>query len=74
MKSSQSKYASRKKVPNQWRDMTISESNMAACLEQFLHQTTHLAKDEDVERIVVGDLANGFYPLAVAVQKKAKGS
>lgn len=76
MKSSQSKYSSRKKTPvkNQWRDLTISEANMTAALEQFLHQTTHLAKDEDVERIIVGDLANGFYPLAVAVHKKEKGS
>lgn len=70
MKSSQSKYASRKPATkNEWQDKTISEANMTAALAQFLVQMSIVPRTAEVERVIVGDLANGLYPLAVLVTK-----
>lgn len=81
MKSSQSRYARKregssaadaKRKPlekNEWEDMTISEANMTAAIAQFMVQMSLVPKTVDVERVIVGDLANGFYPLAVLTTK-----
>lgn len=71
MKSSQSKYAKKRPATdkNEWQDLTISEANMTAALAQFLVQMSIVPKTVDVERVIVGDLAKGFYPLAVLVTK-----
>lgn len=69
MSLEKSKYA-RKKVPkNTWIERTISEANMTAALAQFLVQMSDIPKSKDIERIVVGDLANGLYPLAVLTKE-----
>jgi len=68
MKLSQSKYATQKAEPNAWKDMTISEANMTAAIGQFMQQMSIVPKTKDVERIIVGDLANGLYPLAVLMR------
>lgn len=74
MKSSQSKYAKRQPVEkNTWQDRTISEANMTAALAQFLVQMSIVPRTVDVERVIVGDLANGFYPLAI-LTAKGKGA
>lgn len=73
MSLSRSKYAKKEPMPsNDWQDKMISEANMTAALAQFLVQMSIIPKTKDVERIVVGDLANGFYPLAI-LTKSAKG-
>lgn len=74
MRSSESKYASKKSKPepnkNTWLDHMISEANMTAALSQFLVQISAIPKTKDIERIVVGDLANGLYPLAILTRSK----
>lgn len=68
MSLSKSKYARKTKEKpeaNGWQDLTISEDNMTAAIAQFLTQMSIVAKTKDIERVIVGDLANGFYPLAV---------
>lgn len=68
-----SKYATKvkkKSEPSEWLDKTISEENMTAALAQFLVQMSIIPKTKDIERIVVGDLANGLYPLAVLTKGK----
>lgn len=67
---SRSKYAKKTVLPNQWRELTISDSNLIAALEQFLSQTTHLAKDEFIDKVIVGEPVAGKYPLSVAILKR----
>lgn len=69
MKSSQSKYAT-KKEPNPWREIPIHEDNLRMALEYALRMTTQLKGSEEVERVLVGEPVNGVYPLAVAIIKK----
>lgn len=71
MSLAKSKYAQRrtKKEPNQWLDMTISEGNMTDIIATFLQQISAVPNTKNIERVIVGDLANGFYPLAVATSK-----
>lgn len=71
MSLEKSKYFKKKKPePNQWIERTISEANMTAALAQFLVQMSDIPRTKDIERIVVGDLANGLYPLAVLTRGK----
>lgn len=72
LKSSESKYVKKPEPTNTWLDYPISEGNMTAALAQFLVQMSIVPKTKDIERIVVGDLANGLYPLAILT--KAKGT
>lgn len=61
---------SKKKEANPWRELAISETNMIVAMEYALRQTTHLARDEVIERVIVGEPANGVYPLSVAIIKR----
>lgn len=70
MKSSQSKYASRKTEPNPWREILIHESNLIAALEFAMTMSTELKKSEEIERLIVGEPVNGVYPLSVAIVKR----
>lgn len=54
---------------NQWREFTISEGTMTDLLSSFLASTTHIPNADDVEKVIVGDPANGQYTLAVAFKK-----
>lgn len=72
MSLAKSKYAQqrKKKEPNQWLDLTISEGNMTDIISMFLQQMSAVSNSTSIERVIVGDLANGFYPLAVAITKE----
>lgn len=70
MSLANSKYAKVKKPPNQWREIEIHESNLILALEFALRQTTQLKPSEKIERIIVGEPANGIYPLSVAILKR----
>lgn len=70
MKLSQSKYAPQKAEPNRWTDDTISEANMTAALAQFMVQMSMVPKSKDIEKVIVGDLHNGMYPLAILMRGK----
>lgn len=68
MKFENSRYA--KKLPNPWREVIISESNLIIALEYALRQTTHIKPREIIERVIVGEPISGQYPLSIAVVKK----
>lgn len=55
---------------NQWREIPIHESNLIVALEFALRQTTQLKSGEGIERVIVGEPANGIYPLSVAITKR----
>lgn len=69
MRSSQSKFAS-KKEPNPWREVYIHEDNLRMALEYALRISTQLKGSEEVERVLVGEPVNGVYPLSVAIIKR----
>lgn len=70
MKSAQSKYASKRNEPNPWHEIDIHESNLIVALEYALRQTRQLKGSEEIEKVLVGEPANGVYPLSVAIIKK----
>lgn len=69
MRLKDSKYLAPKKKPNQWKEILIHESNLIVALEYALRQTTQLKPSEIIERVLVGEPANGVYPLSVAIKK-----
>lgn len=70
MRSNESRYVKTKNDGNQWREIPIHESNLVIALEFALRQTTQLKASEVIERVIVGEPANGIYPLSVAILKK----
>lgn len=58
------------KGENQWEELTLSEGNMTDLIASFLQSVNVIPRSEDIKRIVVGDLANGLYTLAVEFHKK----
>lgn len=64
------KKKSKKKDPNPWKEIQVSESNLVVALEYALRQSTHLARDESIERVIVGEPSNGIHPLSVAIIKR----
>lgn len=70
MSLEKSKYASRPKnkpEPNPWHEVEIHESNLIIALEFSMRQTRQLKGSEEIERVLVGEPANGVYPLSVAI-------
>lgn len=64
------KAPTKKKQSNPWREVPISESNLIAALEYAMRQTTQLKASEVIERVIVGEPANGIYPLSVAILER----
>jgi ribonuclease HII len=74
MRLKDSKYLAPKKRPQQkesnpWKEILIHESNLIVALEYAMRQTTQLKPSEIIERVLVGEPANGVYPLSVAIKK-----
>lgn len=55
---------------NQWREVVVSDSNLKYALEQFMHQTSCLAKDEYIDKVIAGEPVAGRYPLSIAILKR----
>lgn len=70
MSLANSRYLKPKTQRNPWREVVISEANLIVALEYALRQTTHLKPRETIERVIVGEPANGQYPLSIAVKRK----
>lgn len=64
------KAKAKKKDPNPWKEIPVHESNLIVALEYAMRQTTQLKPSETIERVIVGEPANGVYPLSVAIHKK----
>lgn len=61
-----SRYVKKPKKPsNTWSEISISEGNMTDLIAVFLQQTSHVRAFSDIERVIVGELANGQYPVSV---------
>lgn len=58
-----------KKPRNQWREYPISEGTMTDLLSSFLASVNSIPDAMDVDKVIVGDVHNGLYTLAVAFKK-----
>lgn len=70
MRLEKSKYLAKKKETNPWKEIPVHESNLIVALEFAMRQTTQLRPSESIERVIVGEPANGVYPLSVAIIKR----
>lgn len=59
------------KSENYWKEVLVSETHLIAALESYLGQAMVkvLKRGERIERVLVGEPANGVYPLSVAILK-----
>lgn len=58
------------KEGNQWEDYIISEGNMTDLIASFLQSMSATSRADNIKRVVIGDLTNGQYVLAVEFNKK----
>lgn len=56
---------------NNWREILLSEDMLISALTSVLSTQTLrvLKRNERIERVIVGEPANGVYPLSIAIIK-----
>lgn len=75
MSLTKSRYAKKPKpLKNQWRETQISEGTMADLIAIYLQQVSYVPDADRIERVIIGELADGQYPLTVAVRKGVRNS
>jgi hypothetical protein len=56
-------------TPNQWQEILLSEDNMRLAIEYALVQLQAIPKHGVLERVIVGELAKGLYPVSIAISQ-----
>lgn len=70
MKSKYVREVEVKKLPNQWREIEISETWIREGIAFLLQQHRFVRSSSEVDRVILSDPKNGTYKLTYSVSRK----